>query len=189
MWICITKLCQKTRYQIMQCFGSGFFFRHLDQNSLWVRIWIGQKSRFVKKTFKIEKMLYIISSTLNTVLFGQAPPKPYQNHHLDPISLLMDGSGLLKPGSGSAKKPGSIRIRNTGSKNAYKSNWRIGEWTKCCMLCVTHNTDMLLYLCTYCALLLLFPAVRRWYCSCGYLSLLCGCIPILTVLYSCCSLL
>ena len=41
-------------------------------------------------------MLYIISSTLNTVLFGQAPPKPYQNHHLDPISLLMDKSGLLK---------------------------------------------------------------------------------------------
>ena len=26
----------------------------------------------------------------------------------------MDGSGLLKPGSGSAKKPGTIRIRNTG---------------------------------------------------------------------------
>ena len=30
-------------------------------------------------------------------------PKPYQNHHLDPISLLMDGSGLLKPGSGLVK--------------------------------------------------------------------------------------
>ena len=28
-------------------------------------------------------MLYFISSTLNTVLFVQAPPKPYQNHHLD----------------------------------------------------------------------------------------------------------
>ena len=58
-------------------------------------------------------MLYFISSTLNTVLFGQAPPKPYQNHHLDPISLLMDGSGsgILKPGSGSAKKLGPIRIR------------------------------------------------------------------------------
>ena len=65
---------------------------------------------------KVKKILYFISSTLNIVLFGQAPPKPYQNHHLDPISLLMDGSGLLKPGSGSAKKPGSIRIRirNTG---------------------------------------------------------------------------
>ena len=28
----------------------------------------------------------------------------------------MDGSGLLKPGSGSAKKPGSIRIRTTAIK-------------------------------------------------------------------------
>ena len=38
--------------------------------------------------------------------FGQAPPKHYQNHHLDPISLLMDGSEsvLLKPRSGSAIK-------------------------------------------------------------------------------------
>ena len=35
--------------------------------------------------------------------------------HLDLINFLMDGSGLLKPGSGSAKIPGSIRIwiRNT----------------------------------------------------------------------------
>ena len=33
-------------------------------------------------------MLYIISSTLNTVLFGQVPPKPYQNHHLDPINCV-----------------------------------------------------------------------------------------------------
>ena len=39
------------------------------------------------------KKMYIIFSPLNTGLFGQAPPKPYQNHHLDPISLLMDGSG------------------------------------------------------------------------------------------------
>ena len=54
----------------------------------------------------------IHNTAINTVLFGQAPPKPYQNHHLDPISLSMDGSGLLKPGSGLAKKPGSIRIRN-----------------------------------------------------------------------------
>ena len=42
-------------------------------------------------------MLLFVSSTLNTVLFGQTPPKPYQNPHLDPISLLMDGSGLLNP--------------------------------------------------------------------------------------------
>ena len=39
---------------------------------------------------------YLALLTLNTVLIGQAPPKLYQNHHLDPISLLMDGSGLLK---------------------------------------------------------------------------------------------
>ena len=38
--------------------------------------------------------MYILSSILNTVLIGQAPPKPYQTHHLDPISLLKDGSGL-----------------------------------------------------------------------------------------------
>ena len=52
-------------------------------------------------------MLLFVSSTLNTVLFGQTPPKPYQNPHLDPKSLLMDGSGsgLLKPGSGMAKNP------------------------------------------------------------------------------------
>ena len=59
------------------------------------------------------KKLYFIFSTLNTVLFGQVTPKPNQKHHLDPIGLLMDGSGsgFLKSGSGSAKKPGSIRIR------------------------------------------------------------------------------
>ena len=52
-------------------------------------------------------MLLFVSSTLNTVLFGQTPPKPYQNPHLDPKSLLMDGSGsgLLKPRSGMAKNP------------------------------------------------------------------------------------
>ena len=50
--------------------------------------------------------VYFICSTLNTVLFVQAPPKPYQTHHLDPISLLIDGSGLLKlkPGSGIGEK-------------------------------------------------------------------------------------
>ena len=48
--------------------------------------------------------VYFTCSTLNTVLFVQAPPKPYQTHHLDPISLLIDGSGLLKPGSGIGEK-------------------------------------------------------------------------------------
>ena len=58
-----------------------------------------------KTGVKTEKMLYFISSTLHTVLFGQAPRKPDKNHHLELISLLMDGSGLFKPGSRSAKKP------------------------------------------------------------------------------------
>ena len=53
------------------------------------------------------------ATLLNTVLFGQAPPKPYQNHHLDPISLFKDGSGLSKPDPDRREKPGSIRIRNT----------------------------------------------------------------------------
>ena len=37
-------------------------------------------------------------SISKTLLFGQAPPKPYQNHHLGFLSLLMEGSrsGLLK---------------------------------------------------------------------------------------------
>ena len=67
----------------------------------WVRIRIGQKSGSdpeqsgsgsVKKPPKSEvqvEFFFFIFSTLNTVLFGQAPLK----HHLDPISLLMDGSG------------------------------------------------------------------------------------------------
>ena len=40
-------------------------------------------------------------------------------HHLDPISLLkqkLDGSGFLKSGSGSEKKPGSIWIREVELK-------------------------------------------------------------------------
>ena len=53
--------------------------------------------------------------TVNTVLFGQAPPKPNQKHLLEPTSLLMDRSG-------SAKKPGSIRIRNTVKKNVQYCN-------------------------------------------------------------------
>ena len=33
-----------------------------------------------------------IFNTLNTILFGQVPPKPNQKHYLNPISLLMDRS-------------------------------------------------------------------------------------------------
>ena len=64
-----------------------------------------------KTGVKVEKIVYFICSTLNTVLLGQASPIPYQNHLLDPVSLSMDGSGYLKPGSGSATKPESFRIR------------------------------------------------------------------------------
>ena len=39
-------------------------------------------------------ILYFIFSNLNTVLFGQVHPKPNKKHNLDPISFLMDGSGL-----------------------------------------------------------------------------------------------
>ena len=50
-----------------------------------------------KTGVKVEKMLYryFISSTSNTVLFGQAPPKPNQKHLLEPTSLLMDRSETL----------------------------------------------------------------------------------------------
>ena len=66
-------------------------------------------------------MLYFISSTINTVFFGQASPYPHQNHHLDLIHFLMDGSGsgFLKLGSGSTKKHGSIRIRLRIRNTAY----------------------------------------------------------------------
>ena len=40
-----------------------------------------------KTRIKVEKILYFISSTSNTVLFHQALPEPYQNHYLDHISL------------------------------------------------------------------------------------------------------
>ena len=53
-------------------------------------------------------MSYLAPSTVNIILFGQGPPKPYQTHNIDLIGLLMDESGFLK--SGSAKKSGSIRI-------------------------------------------------------------------------------
>ena len=89
----------------------------------------------------VGKKCYISYLALLTLFFFcQAPPKPYQNHHLDHISLLMDGSGLLKPGSGLAKKPGSIRIRiwiwirNTGFyapmifKNCYMTNFYTGRY-------------------------------------------------------------
>ena len=63
-----------------------------------------------KKTARTGRLIFFnfILSTLNTVLFGQVPLKPNQKH-LDPIVLFL----TLKPRSGSAKKPGFIRIWNT----------------------------------------------------------------------------
>ena len=69
-----------------QCFGSGYFFPDRDQTFFLSPDPDRPKIR-PKTEVKVEKNLYFISSTLNTVLFGQAPPKPYQNHHLDSIRL------------------------------------------------------------------------------------------------------
>ena len=87
----------------------------------WVRIRIGRNSGSdleksgsgsMKKPPKTvstsRQVLYFIFSTLHTVLFGQVTPKPNQKNSLDG-----SGYGFLKSGYGSAKKPGSIRIRNT----------------------------------------------------------------------------
>ena len=79
-----------------QCFGSGFFwdpdrtfFLSPDPYRQKIRIQIHKRP----KTVNTSSLFYFIFSTLNTVFFGQVPPKPNQKHHLDPISLLMDGSG------------------------------------------------------------------------------------------------
>ena len=103
-----------------QCLGSGFFLSGSNIFS-WVRIRIGRNSGSdleksgsgsMKKPPKTvstsRQVLYFIFSTLHTVLFGQVTPKPNQKNSLDG-----SGYGFLKSGYGSAKKPGSIRIRNT----------------------------------------------------------------------------
>ena len=97
--------------------GSNFFLSKSrsrsakNQDPIW-------KIRIHEKTVQVEKLFisYLLQHSQHTVLFVQVPPKTNQKHHLDPISLFMDGSGsrFLKSGSGSAIKPGSIRIRNTG---------------------------------------------------------------------------
>ena len=104
-----------------------FFFRIRIELFFWIRpkiwirirkirIWSGKSgSGYMTKTSKNWRTTKFFFSTLNTVLFGQVHPKPNQKRHLDPISLLIYGSrsGFLKSRSGSAKNPGSIRIRNT----------------------------------------------------------------------------
>ena len=110
----------------IQCFGSGFFFPDPDRNfflspdpdrpkilirSGKIRIWIREKNvtkHESRKKCYISYLALLILSFLVRLL---------QNHHLDPISLLIDRSGHLKPGSGPAKKPGSIRIRIRNTAN------------------------------------------------------------------------
>ena len=86
---------------VSQRIGSEFFpdpdrifFPASGPDSPKIRILSGKSGSMKKrpKTFKYRyrtrrEILYFIFSTLNTVRFGQAPPKPNQNHHLDPISL------------------------------------------------------------------------------------------------------
>ena len=68
----------------------------------------GEKHDFQKEGFSVSDpgFLYFVStvgcSTLNTVLLVRLLQNliKIQNQHLDPLSLLMDGSGILKPGSG-----------------------------------------------------------------------------------------
>ena len=84
-------------------FRIRFFVRIYIE--LFSRVRIGQKSGcdpgksgFAKKVQKLQQHVeqicisYLALSTLSS--FFQVPPKPNQKHHLDPISLLMDGSGV-----------------------------------------------------------------------------------------------
>ena len=121
-----------------------------------IRIRIVEKKR--SKTVPVStsgKIVYFMFSILkvNTVFFGQVPPKPNQKHNLDPIGFLMDGTG-------SAKKPGSIRIRNTDFGSVFISLLRsriciqrlsgsgsvVGIWKKTCKIkkraLVTFMTNM-----------------------------------------------
>ena len=61
-------------------------------------------SRSMKKT-PYKYNFFYFPHWVQTVFFGHVAPKPIQKHHLDPISLLMDGSGFLQSGSRSAKNP------------------------------------------------------------------------------------
>ena len=89
-----------------------FLSPDLDPPEIRIRI-RSEKSRsgsMKKKSKNVSTsrhFFYFIFSTLNTVLFGQASPKPHQKHHLDPVCLLMDWSrsGFLKSRSGSTKNP------------------------------------------------------------------------------------
>ena len=81
-------------HKILKCFGS-LFFPDPDQtffsksgsgsaenpNPIWkIRIRI-HENNFLELKHKLNIFLNFISSPLNTILFGQAPPKPNQKHH------------------------------------------------------------------------------------------------------------
>ena len=55
-----------------------------------IRIRIRKKVQKLQQQVEKICISYLAISTLS---FFQVPPKPNQKHHLDPISLLMDGSG------------------------------------------------------------------------------------------------
>ena len=85
-----------------QCFGFGFFSGSGSaKNPDPIR---KSGSRSMKKTPYNYNFFYF-PHWVQTVFFGHVAPKPIQKHHLDPISLLMDGSGFLQSGSRSAKNP------------------------------------------------------------------------------------
>ena len=77
------------------------FYLSPDWPKIWIRIWIHEIN--VQKLYILGEFFVYIFNTLNTILFGQVPPKPNQKHYLNPISLLMDRSrsGFLKLESGS----------------------------------------------------------------------------------------
>ena len=87
----------------MQCFGSGFF-------RIWIRLFFLSKdpdrpktqiqsgksgigsTKKRQKTEVQKNSAYVALSALS--FWVSLPQKPYQKHNIDPISLLMDGSGL-----------------------------------------------------------------------------------------------
>ena len=83
-----------------------------DRPKIWIRT---GKIRIHEKTsqnLSLSRIFFIYHTVSSTVFFCQAPPKPNQNHHLDPISFLMDGSrsGLLNPDLDWQKRTGSATL-------------------------------------------------------------------------------
>ena len=105
--------------KLNQCFGSGFFFPDPDQ-TFFSEAGSGSAKnpdpdpwkKHPKTRVKVEKILYFISSTLNTFFFGQAPPKLYQKSKPSFSSLKLISVN------------GRIRIRT------FKTRIQIGEKTR-----------------------------------------------------------